>query len=102
MAPLRDRLPASILSQARRQLADVVSWIGLHSRLRALGLRYLRPGGGGRVTVIGGRGAMPACHLGAAFALPRLVARFGRFPRPAGKGCPADVEPPGGGPAPGP
>jgi len=82
MAPLRDRLPASILSQARRQLADVVSWIGLHSGLRALGLRYLRQGGGGRVTEIGGRGAMPACHLGAAFALPRLVARFGRF-RPA-------------------
>lgn len=81
-APLRDRLPASILQRARQLLADVANWAGLHAGLAALGLRYLRHGSGARVTERDGRGAMPACHLGAAFGLPRMVARLGRF-RPA-------------------
>lgn len=81
-APLRDRLPASILGRARQLLADVVNWAGLHAGLTALGLRYLRHGSGARVTERDGTGAMPACHLGAAFGLPRMVAQLGPF-RPA-------------------
>ncbi|MEE2860077.1 MAG: relaxase/mobilization nuclease domain-containing protein [Paracoccus sp. (in: a-proteobacteria)] len=81
-APLRDRLPASILQRAQQLLADVASWAGLHAGLAALGLRYLRHGSGARVTERDGSGAMPACHLGAAFGLARMVARLGRF-RPA-------------------
>lgn len=81
-APLRDRLPASILQRARQMLAKVASWAGLHAGLAALGLRYLRHGSGARVTERDGKGAMPACHLGAAFGWARMVARLGRF-RPA-------------------
>ncbi|MFL2779339.1 MAG: relaxase/mobilization nuclease domain-containing protein [Paracoccus marcusii] len=81
-APLRDRLPASILQRARQLLADVASWAGLHAGLAALGLRYLRRGSGARVTEKDGTGAMPACHLGAAFGWARMVARLGPF-------CPA-------------
>lgn len=81
-APLRDRLSAPILKRAQQLLADVVNWAGLHAGLAALGLRYLRHGSGARVMERDGRVAMPACHLGAGFGLPRMVARLGRF-RPA-------------------
>lgn len=58
------------------------NWPALHDGLGALRLRYLRHGSGARIMEIASAAFMPACHLGSAFGLHRLITRLGRF-RPA-------------------
>lgn len=79
VAPLRDRLSAGVIRQARRVIAKAAGWAALHAGLFGLGLRYLRHGPGARIAEVAGGGWMPACHLGSAFGLHRLCARLGAF-----------------------
>ncbi|RJL05507.1 hypothetical protein D3P06_06620 [Paracoccus aestuarii] len=78
-APLRDRLSAGVIRQARRVIAKAAGWAALHAGLFGLGLRYLRHGPGARIAEVAGGGWMPACHLGSAFGLHRLCALLGAF-----------------------
>ncbi|MBV0892965.1 relaxase/mobilization nuclease domain-containing protein [Paracoccus sp. Z118] len=92
VAPLRDRLPARVISQARKVIEQAAGWAALHAGLLDIGLRYLRHGPGARIAEVAGRGWMPASHLGSAFGLRRLCARLGRFqpgppPAPAAPGA---------------
>lgn len=79
LAPLRDRLPARVISQARTVIEAAAGWAALHAGLLDLGLRYFRHGPGARIAEVAGRGWMPASHLGSAFGLHRLRARLGQF-----------------------
>ena len=79
LAPLRDRLPARVIRQARSVIEAATGWAALHAGLLDLGLRYFRHGPGARIAEVAGRGWMPASHLGSAFGLHRLRARLGQF-----------------------
>ena len=93
LAPLRDRLPDALMQKAREVIGRARSWPALHDGLLALSLRYLRHGSGARIVETVTGAFMPACHLGTAFGLQRLISRLGRF-RPAAPVFPAPLKPP--------
>ena len=93
VAPLRDRLPPKLFTQARKAISQAADWTTLHAGLFRLGLRYVHHLSGARIAEPATGTFMPASHLGAAYGLLRLTARLGPFrPGPPHRPAAADAD----------
>lgn len=76
---LRDAMVPAALTRIRWALRRATTWQMVHDTLRAHALRYQRHSRGGRIVHQQLDWAMPACHLGSAYALPHMQRRLGPY-----------------------